>query len=123
MKKKDFVTLLLSLIGFMMFGLGMSMCLLPEWDSFKPGVILGSIGMIELLITWLNHRRMNGKPMFKINLKVVGKLIWGAIGTIVFGYGMCLVLVYKDFVMGIVIGIIGIILLLTQIPLWIGLKD
>lgn len=37
MKKKNFVTLILSTIGGILFALGMCMCLIPEWGTFTPG--------------------------------------------------------------------------------------
>ena len=38
MKKADFASLLRGVVGVTLFGLGMCMCLLPEWDAFTPGV-------------------------------------------------------------------------------------
>lgn len=40
MEKKNFVTLVMSVIGGMFFALGMCMCLLPEWGAFNQGVVL-----------------------------------------------------------------------------------
>ena len=39
MKKQNFVSLLLGVIGGVLFGLGMCMCLLEEWNAFRPGLI------------------------------------------------------------------------------------
>ena len=33
MKKKDFVTLMMSVVGGILFALGMCMALLPEWNA------------------------------------------------------------------------------------------
>lgn len=38
MKKKNFVTMILSTVGGILFAIGMCMCLLPEWNAFHPGV-------------------------------------------------------------------------------------
>lgn len=43
MKKENFVTLIMSVIGGLIFALGMCMALLPEWNAFQPGVICGII--------------------------------------------------------------------------------
>ena len=40
MKKKDFLFLLLTTVAGLMFALGMCMCLVPEWNLFKPGVVV-----------------------------------------------------------------------------------
>ena len=50
MKKQNFVSLLLGVIGGVLFGLGMCMCLLEEWNAFRPGLILGGAGLLVLLI-------------------------------------------------------------------------
>ena len=44
------------------------------------------------------------------------------IGTLAFGAGLCMVLVWNEMVMGILIGIVGIVALLCMIPVLKGLK-
>ena len=48
MKKKDFVTLLLSTVGGILFALGMCMALLPEWGAMTQGVVIGVV-VLEVL--------------------------------------------------------------------------
>ncbi|MBQ2698258.1 MAG: hypothetical protein IJF59_06225, partial [Clostridia bacterium] len=62
MKKGNFITLLLSVIGGVLFGLGMCMCLLPEWNAFSEGVAVGAAGLVVLLAMVGIRRRMLGKP-------------------------------------------------------------
>lgn len=123
MEKKTFITLVMSVIGGMFFSLGMCMCLLPEWGVFNQGVVLGVIGAVELLITWLVHRKMSGKQPVKLNAKVVGKVLYGIIAAIVFGIGMAMVMAFEMMIQGIIVGIVGIVLLLFLIPMCVGLKD
>ena len=123
MEKKTFITLVLSVIGGMFFSLGMCMCLLPEWGAFNQGVVLGVIGAVELLITWLVHRKMSGKQPVKLNAKVVGKTLYGIIAAIVFGVGMAMVMAFEMMLQGIIVGVVGIVLLLFLIPMCVGLKD
>lgn len=123
MEKKTFITLVMSVIGGMFFALGMCMCLLPEWNMFHEGVVLGVIGAIELLITWLVHRKMSGKQPLKVNAKVVGKVLYGIVAAIVFGVGMAMVMAFDMMIPGIIVGIVGIVLLLFLIPMCVGLKD
>ena len=40
MKTMDFVSLVLGIVGFLVFGIGMCMCLIKEWGMFKPGVMV-----------------------------------------------------------------------------------
>ena len=39
MTKKNFLFLVLTVVGGLLFALGMCMCLLPEWNAFGPGVV------------------------------------------------------------------------------------
>lgn len=90
MKKKDFVTLVLSTVGGILFALGMCMGLIPEWDAMLQGVVIGVIGVAVLLIMVLVRRRMDGKPVIVFNAKTVGTALLGTAGAIVFGVGMCM---------------------------------
>lgn len=124
MEKKTFITLVMCVIGGMLFSLGMCMCLLPEWNMFNEGIILGGIGAVELFITWLVHRKMAGKKPIKLNVKIIGKTIYGIIAALVFGLGMCMVMVFENMMIsGIIVGIVGIVLLLFLIPMCIGFKE
>ena len=44
MKKSTFTAMILGTIGGIFFALGMCMALIPEWNAFQPGVIMGAIG-------------------------------------------------------------------------------
>ncbi len=100
------------------------MCLLPEWGAFDQGVVLGVIGAVDLLITWIVYRKMSGKQPVKLNAKLIGKVIYGIFAAIVFGVGMCMTMVFEGMMIpGIVVGIVGIVLLLCLIPMCVGLKD
>lgn len=124
MEKKNFVALIMSVVGGMLFALGMCMCLLPEWGAFNQGVILGVIGAVELLITWIVYRKMSGKQPVKLNAKLIGKVIYGIFAAIVFGIGMCMTMVFEGMMIpGIIVGIVGIVLLLCLIPMCVGWKD
>lgn len=122
MKKKNFVTLLLSVVGGLLFALGMCMALLPEWDAMIPGIVLGAAGALVLLAMALIRRKMDGKPAIKLNGKAVGAALLGLLGTVVFGAGMCMVLVWDMMIPGIIVGIVGIVLLIFLIPVCKGLE-
>lgn len=123
MKKENFVTLVMSTIGGLIFALGMCMALLPEWDAFKPGVVCGVVGAGVLLAMVIVRRKMTNAPAIKINGRTVGIVIYGVISTIVFGVAMCMTMVWEDLMMpGIIVGIVGIALLLGLIPMIKGIK-
>ncbi len=122
MKKKNFVTLVMSTVGGLLFALGMCMGLIPEWNALKQGVAVGVVGAVILLATVLVRRKMDGKPMIVLNGKTVGITLFGILGAVVFGVGMCMVMVWDMLIWGIAVGIVGIVLLLCLFPVIKGIK-
>lgn len=122
MKKKDFITLILSTIGGILFALGMCMALLPEWGAMTQGIVIGIVGAVVLLAMVLVRRKMDGKPAIVINGKAIGTTLLGAAGAMVLGVGMCMTMIWSMMVPGILVGLVGIILLLSLIPVVKGLQ-
>ena len=123
MKKENFVTLVMSTIGGLIFALGMCMALISEWNAFEPGIVMGIIGAVILLSMVLIRRKMTGASAIKVNGKTVGIVIYGIVGALVLGVGMCMTMVWEGLMIwGIVVGIVGIILLLGLIPMIKGIK-
>lgn len=117
MKKKNFVSMILGMIGMILFALGMCMAMLPQWNAFRQGIILGCVGLLVLLIMLLVRRKMEGKPMIEINIKTMGTALLAIIGALVLGVGMCMTMVLDGMmIQGIVVGIIGIVVLMSLIP-------
>ena len=88
MKKSTFVNLLVGTVSGLLFALGMCMCLISEWGTFDQGVVVGAIGALELVITWLIYRKMAGKTPIRLNAKLAAKMIYGLFAALVFGLGM-----------------------------------
>ena len=122
MKKKDFITLILSTVGGILFALGMCMALLTEWNAMTPGIVIGIVGAVILLIMVLVRRKMDGKPAIVFSGKAIGTTLLGVAGAIVLGVGMCMTMVWGMMVPGIVVGLVGIVALLCLIPVIKGLK-
>ena len=122
MKKSTFVAMILGTIGGILFALGMCMALIPEWNAFKPGVVMGVIGAAVLLVMGLVWRKMENKAPVKPSGKTIGAILIGIVGALLLGVGMCLTMVWSSMVLGIVIGIVGIVVLLCLIPFIKGLK-
>ena len=124
MEKKSFVTLVMSVVGGLLFSLGMCMCLLPEWGMFNQGLGFGATGAIILLIALIKYRKDAGKTPIKLNGKTILKAMYGLVSTLVFGVGMCMVMAFEGMMLqGIIVGIIGIVLLLCLIPMCFGWKN
>ena len=122
MKKSSFVAMIQGTIGGILFALGMCMALIPEWNAFRPGVIMGVAGAVVLLIMVLVWRKMENKEPIHVSGKTIGTVLLGIAGALLLGVGMCLTMVWSNMILGIVIGIVGIVVLLCLIPLTKGLQ-
>ncbi|MCM1087625.1 MAG: hypothetical protein NC419_05670 [Muribaculaceae bacterium] len=122
MKKSTFVAMILGIVGGILFALGMCMALIPEWNAFGPGVIMGVIGAVVLLIMVIVWRKMENKAPIKLSGKTIGATLIGIFGALLFGVGMCLIMVWSNMIAGIIVGIAGIVVLLCLIPFIKGLK-
>lgn len=122
MKKSTFVAMIMGTIGGILFALGMCMALIPEWNAFQPGVIMGVVGAVVLLAMVLIWRKMENKEPIKLSGKTIGAMLIGIVGALLLGVGMCLTMVWSNMVVGIIVGIVGIVVLLCLIPFIKGLK-
>lgn len=122
MKKSTFAAMILGTIGGILFALGVCMTLIPEWNAFKPGIIMGVAGAAVLLVMVLVWRKMENKEPVKLSGKTIGAILIGIAGALLLGVGMCLTMVWSNMIVGIIVGIAGIIVLLCLIPFVKGLK-
>ena len=122
MKKSNFVAMILGTVGLIFAAIGMCMCLLPEWDAFNSGIVMGCIGIAMLLITLIVWRKMENKAPIHLTGKTVLTILIGVVGSLLLGVGMCFVMVWNLIIYGILIGIAGILMLLMLIPLIKGLE-
>ncbi|MBE5776436.1 MAG: hypothetical protein E7326_02880 [Clostridiales bacterium] len=122
MKKSSFTALVLGTVSGLLFALGMCMALLPEWNMFTQGVVMGACGLVLGFVTLLIWRKMENKGPLKMNVKNLGALTVGVLGVLLLGVGMCCCMVWGKMVLGVLSGIAGIVLLLMLIPLVKGLK-
>ena len=123
MTKKNFVTLIFSTFGGILFALGMCMTMLSEWNTFAQGVVVGCIGLVVLIAMLLVRRKMEGKTItVRLTAKTTGTILLSIAGAAALGGGMCLVMVWNNMAAGIMLGIVGIMLLLCLILMVVGLK-
>ena len=122
MKKSSFVAMILGTVSGVLFALGMCMALLPEWNSFREGIIFGTIGIVLGLITLIVWRKMEGKQPLKVNVRNLLFTLFGVLGALILGLGMCFCMVWENIVLGTLIGLVGLVMLLALIPITKGLK-
>ncbi len=123
MTKKNFVTLILSTVGGILFALGMCMTLVKTWNASTQGIVVGCIGLVFLLVMVAVRRKMEGKPILvPMSGKTVSTILLAVAGALLLGVGMCMIMVWNNLIWGIVVGIVGIVTLLGLIPLTMGIK-
>lgn len=123
MKKSNFVALVMGTVSGVFFALGMCMAMLPEWNAFRPGVIMGCFGLLIALMTVIVWRKMEHKEPVRITGRVLLTAAVAIVGALGLGVGMCMTMVWGNLVPGILIGLVGIIVLLMLIPICKGLKQ
>lgn len=122
MKKSSYVALVMGTVSGVLFSLGMCMALVEEWAMLKQGAILGGAGLVLGLMTLLVWRKMEHKAPIRVSGKVVVRVLLGVAAALTLGIGLSLCLVLESYVLGTVIGLVGVVLLLGFIPLVKGLK-
>lgn len=123
MTKKNFASLVLTVVGGLLFALGMCMCLLPEWNAFTPGVVVTVLGALVLIAIALIRWIMAGKPVAKVDWTKVGRIVYCVVALLVLGTGMAMIMAFDGLMIpGIIVGIVGIVLTLGTIPVFKGLK-
>lgn len=127
MKKETLLEIILGTIGGLVFALGMCMCLIPEWDLLKVGVVGSIVGFIVLLciipVYRSNHPKKKHGP---INWGIVFTWIIGIIGALVMGFGMSKIMVGEpnktELLIGIGTGIVGLLVCVLNYPIYSYLK-
>ena len=127
-KKETLLEIILGTIGGLVFAIGMCMCLIPEWDLFKAGVVVAILGFIVLLciipVYRKNHPKKEHTP---INWGIVFTWFIGIVGALVMGFGMSKVMVGNpsktDLLIGIATGIIGLLICVLNYPIYSYLKS
>lgn len=122
MKKSSFIALVMGTVSGVLFALGMCMALLPEWNAFWEGVIFGGVGLVLGVITFIVWCKMEHKKLPKMNGKNVFRVIYAIAAVLVLGAGMCLCLVWEQFIWGTLVGLLGIVMLIALIPMIKGIQ-
>ena len=65
---------------------------------------------------------MENKASIKLNGRMVAIWAFGILGALILGVGMCFCMVWNNIILGTVIGLVGILLLLSLIPIVKGIK-
>ena len=130
MKKDTLLEIILGTIGGLVFAIGMCMCLLPEWNMFKVGVIVTIVGFIILLCIIPVYRSAHPKKEKEnkpVNWGIVLTWTVGVVGSLIMGFGMSKVLVgnasKSDMIVGIITGVVGLIICVHNYPVYAYIKS
>lgn len=123
MKKETLLEIILGTIGGLVFAIGMCMCLIPEWNLFKAGVVVTIIGFIILLgiipVYKSSHPKKQHTP---VNWSIVATWVIGIIGALIMGFGMSKIMVGNttrvDFIVGLIAGVIGLLICVLNYPIY-----
>ena len=123
MKKETLLEIILGTIGGLVFAIGMTMCLLPEWNLFTTGVVTAIIGFIILLCIIPVYRKEHPKkPHGPINWGIVLTFVIGIVGSLIMGFGMSKVMVgepsQSDMLIGIITGVVGLLICVLNYPIY-----
>lgn len=128
MKKETLLEIILGTIGGLIFAVGMCMCLIPEWNMFKTGVVVAIIGFIILLCIIPVYRSSHPKKEHKpVNWGIVLTWIVGLVGALIMGFGMSKVMTGEtttgDMIVGIIIGVVGLVICVLNYPIYAYIKS
>ena len=129
MKKETLLEIILGTTGGLIFAIGLTMCLIPEWNLFTLGVVVSIIGFIILLCIIPVYRKEHPR---KVNNKKTDwglVLTWviGVVGSLIMGFGMSKIMVdtpeKMDMIIGMITGVIGLLICVLNYPIYSYLKN
>ena len=128
MKKETLLEIILGTIGGLVFGIGMCMCLIPEWNMFTPGVVTGIIGFLILLCIIPVYRKSHPKKKHgPINWGIVATWVVGVVGSLLMGFGMSKIMVgtpeTADMIVGLITGVVGLLICVLNYPIYAYIKS
>ena len=101
MQKRNFAATILSAAGGVLLFLGICMCLLPRWNTFALGLIMGGIGSLVLLVMAPVWRGMENTTPIRLNARTVGLTLMGVTGAM--GLGACMVMAWIPWMLATII--------------------
>ena len=129
MKKETLLQIILGTIGGLVFAIGMCMCLIPEWDLFTAGVVVGIIGFIILLCIIPIYKKEHPKKVTNKQTDWGLALTWtvGVVGALIMGFGMSKIIVDSpekmDMIIGMITGVVGLLICVLNYPIYSYLKS
>lgn len=109
------VTVMNGIFGFLLFAIGMCMCLVPQWNAFYFGIFLIVIGMLLMFLTWFLWGKLTNRPKFKISKEVFISTLLKTLSLLILGLSLSLVLVWEQIFAGILLGIPALMVFISSV--------
>lgn len=130
MKKETLLEIILGTVGGLVFAIGMCMCLIPEWNMFKAGVVVAVVGFIILLCiipVYKSSHPKKSRGNRPINWGIVLTWTIGVFGALIMGFGMSKILVGNastaDMIVGLITGVVGLVICVLNYPVYAYIKS
>ena len=130
MKKETLLEIILGTVGGLVFAIGMCMCLIPEWNMFKTGVVVAVVGFIILLCiipVYKSSHPKKSRGNRPINWGIVLTWTVGVVGSLIMGFGMSKILVgnasTSDMIVGLITGVVGLVICVLNYPVYAYIKS
>ena len=128
MKKETLLEIILGTIGGLVFAIGMCMCLIPELNMLKAGVIVSIVGFVILLgiipVYRSSHPKKEHKP---VDWGIVLTWIVGLVGALIMGFGMSKIMVGEtttsDMIVGLITGVVGLVVCVLNYPIYAYIRS
>lgn len=119
MKKDTLWEIMIGTVGGLVFALGMCMCLIPEWQLFRTGIIVSVVGFLILLLMIPIYRRTHPRKQWGITL------VWliGVARARLMGFGMSKTMhgsvSTEEMVIGLACGCIDLLICVLDYPVYL----
>jgi len=128
MKKETLLEIILGTIGGLVFAIGMCMCLIPELNMLKAGVIVSIVGFVILLgiipVYRSSHPKKEHKP---VDWGIVLTWMVGLVGALIMGFGMSKIMVGEtttsDMMVGLITGVVGLVVCVLNYPIYAYIRS
>ncbi len=117
--KKNIFYLIPLIIAFIVFAIGLVMCIVPSWELFHIGLALSVVGTLLVFGTCV-IKMIAARRRFKFGIKFILKLLVTIFALFMFTFGLGLFLVGGAIVVGIIFAAIGLLTLLFIVPMFIA---
>ena len=123
MKKSSFMAMVIGIIGLTCFGLGLSMVLTTAVGPMPLGVVLGIAGLVLCGISVAKICKAENVQMPKVEGKMIKVILVGIAAVLLLGLGLTLAVKGISLIFGVILGVAGIIVGITILPMINGFTE